>query len=153
MNIYTKLFGEIWVQPEKIISFPDGIVGFPEMKQFLLIHDKEKTGSSISWLQSIEEPTFALPVIDPLKVMENYNPVVEDELLSKLGDLKPENMLVLVTITVPADITRMTVNLKAPIVINAEENKAGQIIVDDEAYAVRYPIYEILKSKKEGSEC
>lgn len=153
MNISTKLFGEINVNPEKLITFPDGIIGFSDLKSFLLIHDEEKINSHISWLQSIEEPAFALPVIDPLKVEESYNPVVEDEFLSKLGELKPENMLVLVTITVPSDITKMTVNLKAPIVINADENKAAQIIVDDEAYAVKYPIYDALKNKKEGSAC
>lgn len=153
MNISTKLFGKINVNPEKLIIFPEGIIGFSDLKSFLLIHDEEKTNSHISWLQSVEEPAFALPVIDPLKVEESYNPVVEDEFLSKLGELKPENMLVLVTITVPSDITKMTVNMKAPIVINADENKAAQIIVDDEAYAVRYPIYDVLKNKKEGSAC
>ena len=148
MVIRTKIFGEIDVNTEKLISFPDGIIGFPDLKQFMLIYDEDKKDSNISWLQSIDEPAFALPVINPLKVEDDYNPMVEDELLSKLGNLKPENMLVLVTITVPSDITKMTVNLKAPIVINAEENKAAQIIVDDEAYEIKHPIYDKLKKKR-----
>ncbi|MFQ9933760.1 MAG: flagellar assembly protein FliW [Lachnospiraceae bacterium] len=148
--IHTRIFGDIEVDANKIITFDGGIIGFPELKRFMLIHDRENEKKHISWLQSIDEPDFAMPVIDPLKLVEDYNPIVEDELLSGLGKLSPEEMLVLVTMTIPKDITKMTVNLKAPIIINAASLKAGQIIVDDEKYVVRYPIYDILKSKKEG---
>ncbi len=148
--IHTRIFGDIEVDANKIITFDGGIIGFPELKRFMLIHDRENEKKHISWLQSIDEPDFAMPVIDPLKLVEDYNPIVEDELLSGLGKLLPEEMLGLVTMTIPKDITKMTVNLKAPIIINAASLKAGQIIVDDEKYVVRYPIYDILKSKKEG---
>ena len=148
--IHTRIFGDIEVDANKIITFDGGIIGFPELKRFMLIHDRENEKKHISWFQSIDEPDFAMPVIDPLKLVEDYNPIVEDELLSGLGKLSPEEMLVLVTMTIPKDITKMTVNLKAPIIINAASLKAGQIIVDDEKYVVRYPIYDILKSKKEG---
>ncbi len=148
--MHTRIFGDIEVDENKIITFDGGIIGFPELKRFMLIHDRENEKKHISWLQSIDEPDFAMPVIDPLKLVEDYNPIVEDELLSGLGKLSPEEMLVLVTMTIPKDITKMTVNLKAPIIINAASLKAGQIIVDDEKYVVRYPIYDILKSKKEG---
>ncbi|MGN0156261.1 MAG: flagellar assembly protein FliW, partial [Lachnospiraceae bacterium] len=65
--------------------------------------------------------------------------------------LNPESILVLVTMTVPKDIKKMTVNLQAPFVINADEKKACQIIVDTEQYPIRFPIYDILEGmKKEG---
>lgn len=153
MKINTKLFGEITINEEKLITFEKGIIGFPYMKRFLLIHDEEKSDSAISWLQSIEEEDFAMPVIDPLKVMEDYNPVVEDELLKELGELIPEETIVFVTITVPKEIEKMTVNLKAPIIINADNKKAEQLIIEDEKYVVKYPIYDILKRKKELKEC
>ncbi len=59
-------------------------------------------------------------------------------------------MLVLVTVSVPADVKLMTVNLRGPIIINADEKKACQIIVDGDDYAVKYPIYEILQARKAG---
>ena len=152
MNINTRIFGEIGVDENKIITFPSGIIGFPDLKRFLLIHDEEKTESVISWLQSIEEPGFAMPVGDPLSILGDYNPVVEDELLSDLDELDENEMLVLVTITVPQDITKMTINLAAPIVVNAKNMKAVQIIIDEPGYAVKYPIYDILKSKKADKE-
>lgn len=150
MNIYTKNFGEVTVDADKIITFPAGIVGFPDLKQFMLIYDEEKSDSNIKWLQSLDEPNFAMPVIDPLKVKEDYNPVVEDELLTDLGNFDESEMLVLITITVPSDVENMSVNLAAPIVINAANKRAIQIIIDQPEYVVKYPIYDILKSKKEG---
>lgn len=151
MKINTRVFGEIDIAEDKIITFPGGIIGFPELTQFTLIHDEEKgTGAGIRWLQSLQETGFAMPVMDPLLVKEDYNPEVNDELLEPVGNITAENMLVLVTVTVPSDIKQMSVNLRGPIVVNADEKKACQIIVDGDDYAVKYPIYEILQARKAG---
>ena len=98
----------------------------------------------------MDEPTLALPVIKPWLVKEEYNPTVEDELLSSLGELTEENLVILLTMTVPADIKKMTVNLKAPVIINADTRKAVQIIADNQDYEVKYKVYEILNKKQEG---
>lgn len=153
MRINTRVFGEVDIEDSKILHFPMGIIGFPELTEFALIHDAEKEGrSAVRWLQSLQEPAFAMPVMDPLTVKTDYNPEVEDELLKPIGTLDPEEVLVLVTLTVPSDVTKMTVNLQAPIIVNAAEKKACQIIVDTEKYPVRFPIYDILQElKKEGN--
>ena len=150
MQLNTRLFGEIEVEEEKIIFFEKGIIGFPHCQRFTLIYDEGEDGrkKNISWLQSIEEPGFALPVMDPLIVKEDYAPNVDQEILNNLGMLTEENTYVLVTVTVPADIKKLSVNLKAPIVINVENRRADQIIVED-SFPVKYPIYEILQVKKE----
>lgn len=150
MEIKTKIFGDVNIDDEKILLFPNGIIGFPDLQHFTLIHDEEKENNSIHWLQSIEEPAFAMPVIDPLVVKSDYNPEVEESMLDCIGKLNPEEMVVLVTMTVPSDITKMTVNLKGPIVINAAEKKGCQIILDSDEYQVKYPIYETLSKKKAG---
>ena len=153
MKAATRLFGEIEIDESKIITFEDGIIGFPDMKKFTLIFDEEKEGRpSISWLQSMDEPEIAFPVMDPLFVCETYNPSVEEELLKNLGTIKEENLYVLVTVTVPQNIKELAVNLKAPIVINTDTRKASQIIVEDDL-PVRYRIYEILEeAKKKAGE-
>ena len=153
MKAATRLFGEIEIDESKIITFEDGIIGFPDMKKFTLIFDEEKEGRpSISWLQSMDEPEIAFPVMDPLFVCETYNPSVEDELLKNLGTIKEDNLYVLVTVTVPQDIKELAVNLKAPIVIDTDTRKASQIIVEDDL-PVRYRIYEILEeAKKKAGE-
>lgn len=151
MIIKTRMFGEIEISEEKVITFANGIVGFPELQHFTLLHDEEKgTNAGIRFLQSIEEPGFAMPVMDPLIVKPDYDPRINDELLSGLGNINGDNILVLVTVTVPSDLTRMSVNLQGPIVINVEECKACQVIVDSGQYPVKFPIYDILQSGKAG---
>ena len=148
MTIETRIFGEVTIDDQKIIHFENGIIGFPDLTDFALIYDAEKgNDAGIRWMQSIQEPAFAMPVMDPLLVKEDYNPEVEDELLKPLGGLDPDQLLVLVTVTVPKDIKKMSVNLKGPFVINAETRKACQIIIEDD-FDVKFPIYEILESRK-----
>lgn len=152
MKVTTKVFGEITIDDDRIITFPQGIVGFPDLTQFALLHDSEKGTDTIHWLQSLQEPAFAMPVMNPLLVSPDYNPEVDDELLKQLGNLTPDEMLVLVTVTVPKDLTKMSVNLKGPIVINAAEKKAIQVIVEDGVYPVKFPIYDILNANKKAGE-
>lgn len=151
MEAKTRLFGDINIDDNKIIHFVNGLVGFPELQDFALIFDGDNNnGEGVQWLQSMQDGNFALPVINPLHILEDYNPIVEDELLAPLGEFTPDDMLVLVTITVPADVTKMTVNLKGPIVINALNCKACQVVAEDEGLEVKFPVYDILKARKEG---
>ena len=148
MKIQTRAFGEVDIEDDKIITFTDGIIGYPELTKFALIYDKEKGSSSIQWLQSVDEPGFALPVMNPLIVCPDYNPVVEDTILKPVGNLDENDMLVLVTVTIPKDIKEISVNLRGPIVINANECRACQVILDDEEYKIKLPIYDILEKNK-----
>ncbi len=148
MTIMTRVFGEITIDDDRIIKFSQGIVGFPDLTDFALLHDSEKGTDSIHWLQSLQEPGFAMPVMDPLRVCPDYNPEVDDEILQNLGELNPDEMLVLVTMTVPKDVKLMSVNLKGPIVINAAQKTAIQVIVEGDEYPVKFPIYDILEANK-----
>lgn len=152
MTVETRLFGEITIADEKLIIFPEGIVGFPFLEKFALIHDADNENAPIMWLQSMDEPDFAMPVIEPNLVMENYNPTVDDEYLGPVGELSEDQIYLLVTITVPSEIEKMSVNLKAPIIINMANNQAVQIIVEDD-FKVKHPIYETLRKRKEGKTC
>lgn len=153
MEVTTKIFGKVDIADDKIINFPGGIVGFPELNKFALMHDVENppTGTGLGYLVSLDEPAFAMPVLNPLLIKPDYNPVVEDDLLSGLGEFTSDNTIVLVTVTVPHDIKDMTVNLMAPFIINSDTLNAAQIILDGD-YQIKYPIYEILKKAKEMTE-
>lgn len=153
MKAKTRLFGEIVIEDEKIIQIDQGMIGFPELKHFTLIFDSEREEKSvIMWLQSMDDGDIAMPVIVPADLLQDYNPTVDNELLEKLGTLTPENTYVLVTVTVPKNIEDISINLKAPIVINTDTNKGCQLIVEDD-YAVRYKIYDLIKDgKKKAGE-
>lgn len=152
MIINTRLFGDIDIDEQKIITFDTGIVGFDYLKNFTLIHEAEKESKTVLWMQSVDEPEMAIPVLNPLMVKPDYNPVVEDEIIRGLGKIEEEQIFVLVTLSVPADIKEMSVNLKAPVIINPGTLKACQVIVENEDYPIRFKVYEILKEdqKKDG---
>ncbi len=151
MQVESRLFGLIDIEESKVIHFVNGLVGFPHMTDFALIHDAEgERGKGVQWLQSMQEGNFAMPVLNPLQVLDAYNPTVEDELLIPLGEMQDDDMLVFVTVTVPSDVTKMTVNLKGPIIINVNNCKACQVIAEGENCEVKFPIYDILKSRKGG---
>ena len=150
MLVKTRFFGEVDLPEEKILTFEHGLIGLGEYKKFTILYDCDKEDSNISWLQSVEEPSFALPVIKPWLVKEDYNPVVEDELLKHIGELTEENLVILTTMTVPEDVKQMSVNLKAPIIINADTRKGAQIICENDDYEVKDKVYDVLNEKKEG---
>ena len=148
MKINTRMFGEIEIDEEKIINFDLGIIGFDFLKKFTLIHDEDEEDNSVIWLQSLDEPAFAMPVMNPLLAMDNYNPSVEDELFKNIGETDGD-IIAFVTLTVPEKIENMTVNLRAPIIINPKTRKGCQIIVEETEYLVKYPVYEALKANKQ----
>lgn len=148
MVITTRLFGELTVEEEKVICFKNGIIGFPELQSFLLIHDDERENKGgIRWLQSVEDPNFAMTVVDPLSIVDTYNPQIEDELLKVIDMTSASELLVLTTMTIPEEIENMSINLMAPVIINVENQLACQIIVEGD-YPVKYQVYDILQARK-----
>ncbi|MBO4414731.1 MAG: flagellar assembly protein FliW [Lachnospiraceae bacterium] len=147
MLVKTRYFGEIELSDDKIITFDYGLFGFEEFTRFALLYNSEtEERPSISWLQSVEEQSLALPVMIPTLVMPDYNPIVEDGVLESLGDWNENNISVLVTVTVPKDISLMTTNMKAPIIINTDNMKGCQVVVENPDYEIRYKIYDLLKA-------
>lgn len=146
----TKFFGEVELADEKVLDFPNGLIGFENMTKFAIMYDEEDKGTTrISWLQSLEEPVLALPVIDPLAIAPEYVPMIEDELLAPLGNPADEDLLFLLAMTVPSDMTKVTANMKAPIIINATTKKGVQLIVENEDYPVKFNVYESVQKMKE----
>ena len=150
MKINSRVCGEIEVNEAEFIEFTLGLIGFEHLRNFILINEeKEDKKASIMWLQSVEEELLALPVMDPSIVKDDYAPEIPDVILQGLGDFDKDDYLVLSTLTVPKEIEKMTINLKAPIIIDADTRKACQVIIDNEDCPVKYPIYDILKGKGE----
>ena len=88
--------------------------------------------------------TECCPDID----FEHETALVDDELLASAGNISEDNLLVLVTVSIPGDLTKMSVNLQGPIIINIDEHKACQLIVENSSYPVKFPVYDILQAAK-----
>lgn len=145
MVIQTSRFGAVQLQDEDVIEFPEGILGFNDLRKFVLLDDPND--EIFAWLQSCEIPQIAFPVLEPELFAQNYQIVLTKHDLESLGLSKQEKIRSFSIITIPEDATQMTANLKAPIVINIEKRMARQIVLQDNNLAIREPIFAKLQSR------
>ena len=91
---------------------------------------------------------MAFPVINPIDITEEYTPIIEDELMKNIGDPADADILIFVTMSIPSDLTKMTANLKAPLIINTVDRKAMQVIVENQDYEIKYNVYDAIQRLK-----
>lgn len=140
MNVDTTRFGRIDFTEDDLVIFSEGLVGFGSRRQFVLID--HKPGSPFRWLQSTEDGQLAFLVIDPAEYTNDYSPIMPKHAASDLEMLEDTPRLVYTIVTIPSGRPEgMTLNLAAPIVINAATRRAKQIILDDAAYPVRWRVF------------
>lgn len=143
MKINTTRFGELSVNKKDVINFTEGPLGFEQLKKFFIVDPGDKT--LILWLQSCEDGGVAFPIIEPKIFRPDY---IVKLLPAELNSLKLENLNnagVYTILTIPQDVTEMSSNLKAPLIINNQEKIARQIVLQDNKLNVRYPMYADLK--------
>ncbi len=137
-KILTSRFGELKISKEKVLSFPQGIVGFPKCHQFTVIEYQ----APFSWLQSLDDPDLAFVVVDGQKLAFQYPYQAS---LSEVIDLqKKDPYLILTLIVIRESLRDATVNLKAPIYINLRNNQGFQLILDEEKLATKANLWDSL---------
>lgn len=142
MRIDTRYFGTVDIAEEKIIHFEQGIPGFDEYKDYTILYDVEGEQTFFSWLQCVTEKNLAFPIVNPFRVKEDYNPIVEDALLEQLGEFETEDLAVFLMATVPEDVKKTSVNLKAPLIINTNNRQGMQIIVENDDYKIKHMLIQ-----------
>jgi flagellar assembly factor FliW len=143
MIVETTRFGSIKVAEEDILTFPEGMLGFSKIEKYVLV---ERVDDSLFlWLQAVKKASVAFPLLEPQIFEKNYKVELtdEDQEILKLKDLKHAKVFSIVTI--PSDPTKMTANLKAPIVINLKNRLARQVILHDADYPIRQSIFADLQ--------
>lgn len=148
MKLLSRHFGSIDVDEQKIITFKNALPGFPALKRFIIINDLENPDNLFCWLQCVDDGMVSLVLMDIFKALPNYNPLVNSEELSTIGNFKTEDLLIYAVAVVPQDIANITINLKAPIIINPETQLGKQIIVTNDEYSIRHPIMKEIKTIK-----
>lgn len=139
MFINTTNFGKIEIDDNKIINFTETILGFEEYSRFTIIDNLED--DIFYWLQSVDEPNLSFIMINPSEFINEYNISFSQKIQQRLG-LKKDSDMVIYTIVVIEQLTgNIRTNLKAPIIINAENNKAGQVILDED-YPTQYYLFK-----------
>jgi len=121
-----------------IISFPTGLVGFPELHSFRLFEPAD--GYPLKFLQSVERSEVYFTAIDAAAVKPDYTLDLNEDDAAFLAIEKPSDALVLALVVIPADPRQMTANLAGPLVINAQSRQGRQIILNTEQYPLKYPV-------------
>jgi len=139
-TINTTRFGEVRIDLSRIIHFPEGILGFPDEKRFVIL--EHKPGSPFCWLQSVDTPELAFVMMDPLLVKDDYLtglPAPEKQMLEGEGEGK---YALFSFVTIPrGEVQKMTINLLGPIFIDVESKIGRQLVLANSDYDTRYPVF------------
>ncbi|MBV4437195.1 flagellar assembly protein FliW [Clostridium tyrobutyricum] len=140
MELKTKFHRTINYDKKDVITFKNGIPGFENLKKFILIPAEENSLFGI--LQSTEDANIGIVVASPFNVCKNYEFDIDDDKISELNIKDNKDVLVVNTVTLDSNIENITINLKAPIVINTKHNIGEQLILDNVDYPIKYPLFK-----------
>lgn len=140
MKIETLNFGEIRIDENKIIRFQQGIPGFEEEKDFVVILNEDQD-NPFHFLQSVTNPELSFVIINPFEMFSDYDLLVPEIAMDTLKIEKEEDVIIYTIVVIPEEMEKMTTNLVGPIIINVEERLGKQVILDDERYSTKHFIF------------
>lgn len=140
MRIQTTRFGTVEVHDDHIIQFKDGMIGFPTLKEYVLVESPSMP--LVLWLQSVQAPDIAFPVVEPWFFKRDYKTPMTDADRASLQYDEADRLKIFTVLTIPDDMTKMTVNMRAPVVININRSTATQLVLQDKALEIRTPAHE-----------
>lgn len=145
MIIATTRFGQVEIKNEDILTFAEGLLGFADLKKFVLLDDP--SDEIFAWLQSCDAGAIAFPLLEPEIFSDTYNVTMSKSDMEALKVKEQKDAHCFSIITIPEDPTQMTANMKAPIVINMKEKLARQCVLQDNNLAIREPIFKKLQQR------
>lgn len=141
MKIESKYLGQVEVDEDSIINFPQGILGFEENKRFVILDIEDNP--SFKFLQNLENRNCAFLIINPWEFFPDYDIDVKDTELEKIAIEKgeEENILLYTIVTIGENFKDSTTNLLAPIIVNAKDKKGIQYIIEKSLYGTKHQIF------------
>jgi flagellar assembly factor FliW len=143
VKINTTRFGELEVDKSDVITFKEGLLGFENQTKFFIVDPGDQT--LILWLQSIDDSGTAFPILEPKIFKSDYMVKLLPAEMASLALDSLSNASVYTILTIPQNVTDMSANLKAPVIINNQTKIARQIVLQDSKLEVRYSMYLELK--------
>lgn len=135
MQINTLRFGTIEIDKSEIIIVTEGIIGFPEIKRYVILDMGKDTPFKL--FQAVDEPTVGFVIIDPILFKPDYKVKIRKEDLYSLSAENLNEIVTVVIVTIPEDLYKMTANLRGPLLINLKSRLARQLVLADDTYNTR----------------
>lgn len=128
------------VNPENIFTFPEGILGFEEIKEYcILLNEKVKP---FMFMQALNGSDICFVCVESFLVCPEFNLTIPQKTVKTLELVSPQEALILSLVTVRKKVEDITANLMSPIVVNMRTSKAQQVIVENSNFSVRYRIWD-----------
>lgn len=140
MKTINSRFGDIEYDPESTLLFPDGLIGFEDLRHFVVMPNQKE--GPLFWIQSVEEADVAFVLTDPTKFFPDYQVGPDDNERTKLGLDSEDECLVISVVTVPPS-REITFNLAAPILFAPKSNRALQVVLEGTQFSTRTPLPEV----------
>ncbi len=160
MVIDTFRFGRLEFAEESLVTLPEGLLGFPDDRRFLVLPFRYESGaggpgpSSLCWLQSADDPQLAFLAVEPHLFFPDYEVDLPEEDASalELRDARQASVLALLTVSrgatrgserFPLPPMAVTANLAGPIVINVRSRQGRQVLLAEGRYGTKHVLAEM----------
>ena len=141
MRIHTINFGDLEISQDTIITFDDGLPGFPQLNRFVILEmEGIKPFRYLQALSDDDTPPIALYLINPFLVDPSYEFRLTDSDMAAIKSKNSTELTIYAIATIPENPVESTLNLMAPIVINERERRGRQVILHDSKYSVKHPL-------------
>jgi flagellar assembly factor FliW len=127
VHVTSGRFGEFDVPVDRVLHFPQGLIGFPRVRRFVILD--HRPGSPFKWMLCLEQPDVAFAVVEPGTFVPGYDAPLE--LAARTLGADPADVALFVIVTIPSDPTAMTVNLMAPVVVDVRTRTSRQLVLED----------------------
>lgn len=138
-KFFTQRFGEIAVDPDQVLTLPEGLPGFPDCRRFVLLEGDEY--APFIWMQSLDESDLCFVTADPLVFFPDYRIQSTRAELASIQLTEVEKARVLVILVIPDNPAEMTANLQGPLVVNTEKRLAKQLVLVGETYTTKHRLF------------
>lgn len=140
MKINSAQLGQLDYEEKDIIHFKNGLYGFEQYTKYLYIQND--SDSIFSYLQSTENQGITFIVVNGYETVNNFELKVSKKDLEEIKIEENDDVCSLLIVTVPKDVSRISVNLLGPLVVNAKERLGKQMISLDPSHTTRHYLLE-----------
>jgi len=137
-TVNTSRFGEVSVPEDDVFTLKWGLPGFGFLREFVVLALEDQ--KPYVWLQSLERPEIAMPLIDPWALFSDYDPQLPSVTAAVMEIERPDDFCLMCVCVVGPEAKELTVNLLAPVVFNLRLRIARQVMLEDSQYSIRTPI-------------
>jgi flagellar assembly factor FliW len=138
MKIHTAGLGEVEASPESFLSLPEGLIGFEEHQEFVLLELSDY--EPFRWLLSFTDPGISFPLLDPSSLIPGYSVELVGVERQALELEDGESPAIYVIASILEEGAQVTVNLRAPLVVNQRRRTARQVVLSDGRWDVQHPL-------------